>query len=161
MDRWPWVFRRSRTISWCTAATGERYAWIKGRVITGDRADELAAIVTPFVFRRYLDFGAIRVPEKPACPDRARSCRRDLDDHVKLGPGGIREIEFIAQAMQIIRGGRDTALRVRLTIAMLGLRRARTHRTEAVAELRAAYDYLRRVEHRLQYAETSRPTCFP
>jgi len=140
----------------------ERYAWIKGRALTGDRTGELMAMVTPFVYRRYLDFGSIESLKGLHAQIRREVARRELDDHVKLGPGGIREIEFVAQALQLIRAGRDTRLRLRPTVptlnvlAELGLLPA-----PAVRELTAAYDFLRRVEHRLQYAEDQQTHMLP
>ena len=140
----------------------ERYAWIKARVLTGDRSEDLMKVATPFVYRRYLDFGAIEALKSLHAEIRREVARRDLSNHVKLGPGGIREIEFIAQALQMIRGGREARLRSRPTVptlhtlASLGLLpRA------AVDELAAAYDFLRRVEHRLQYAEDEQTHTLP
>ena len=140
----------------------ERYAWIKGRVLTGDRAGELMTMVTPFVYRRYLDFGSIESLKGLHAQISREVARRELDDHVKLGPGGIREIEFVAQALQLIRAGRDARLRLRPTVpalnalAELGLLPAM-----AVSELTAAYDFLRRVEHRLQYADDQQTHMLP
>ncbi len=140
----------------------ERYAWIKGRVLTGDHANELMTMVTPFVYRRYLDFGSIESLKGLHAQISREVARRELDDHVKLGPGGIREIEFVAQALQLIRAGRDARLRLRPTVpalnalAELGLLPAL-----AVSELTAAYDFLRRVEHRLQYADDQQTHMLP
>ena len=140
----------------------ERYAWIKGRGLSGDQDAALMNIVTPFMYRRYLDFGAIESLKGLHAEIRREVARRELADHVKLGPGGIREIEFIAQALQMIRGGRDARLRSRATIttlntmASLGLLPA-----DVVSELSAAYDFLRRVEHRLQYAEDQQTHMLP
>jgi glutamate-ammonia-ligase adenylyltransferase len=82
----------------------ERYAWIKARALTGNRHDELEALRKPFVFRKYLDFGAINAMRDLHAQIRREVARRDMADNVKLGPGGIREIEFIAQVFQLIRG---------------------------------------------------------
>jgi glutamate-ammonia-ligase adenylyltransferase len=97
----------------------ERYAWVKAREITGRPADELTALVTPFVYRRHLDFSAIASLRELHAQIRAEVGRRDLHDNIKLGPGGIREIEFVAQVFQIVRGGRDAGLRLRPTLATL------------------------------------------
>ncbi|MGP1685229.1 MAG: bifunctional [glutamate--ammonia ligase]-adenylyl-L-tyrosine phosphorylase/[glutamate--ammonia-ligase] adenylyltransferase, partial [Giesbergeria sp.] len=93
---------------------------------------------------------------------RAEVARRDLADHIKLGPGGIREIEFIAQAFQLIRGGRDAELQARPTLEVLALLQKRTLLSApVVAELAAAYDFLRRLEHRLQYLDDAQTHELP
>src|SRR5690606_8805009 len=94
----------------------ERYAWIKARVLTGERWHELEQIARPFVFRKYLDFGAINAMRDLHAQIRREVSRRDRIHNVKLGPGGIREIEFIAQVFQLIRGGRDSGLQIRPTL---------------------------------------------
>lgn len=140
----------------------ERYAWIKGRVLTGDRERELMALVQPFVYRRYLDFGSIESLKGLHAQIKREVAKRELDDHVKLGPGGIREIEFIAQALQLIRGGRDARLKERPTVPVLErLAELALLPGAAVAELTAAYDFLRRVEHRLQYADDQQTHMLP
>ena len=140
----------------------ERYAWIKGRVLTGDHAADLMSLVTPFIYRRYLDFGAIESLKGLHAQIKREVARRELDDHVKLGPGGIREIEFVAQALQIIRGGREARLRERPTVPILrALGDAGLLTADAVTDLAAAYVYLRRVEHRLQYAEDQQTHMLP
>ena len=146
----------------------ERYAWIKARVMnTGvnEQPEAMAAlkrISRPFVFRKYLDFGAINAMRDLHVQIRREVSRKDMADHVKLGPGGIREIEFIAQVFQLIRGGRDPALQVRPTLSVLKLlveRRLIPPATEA--ELREAYVFLRRLEHRLQYVEDKQTHRLP
>jgi glutamate-ammonia-ligase adenylyltransferase len=140
----------------------ERYAWIKGRALSGDRVKELDDVVRPFVFRRYLDFGAIESLKGLHAQIKREVARRDLADHVKLGPGGIREIEFVAQALQMIRGGREPRLRIRPTLPVLRELVALNLMPAAAAdELAAAYDFLRRVEHRLQYAEDQQTHTLP
>src|SRR5690606_35778215 len=97
----------------------ERYAWIKARVVAGGTPEDIAELeqlVRPFVFRKYLDYGTIAAVRTLHGQIRQEVTRRDLGDNIKLGPGGIREIEFIAQAFQLIRGGRDSALRARSTL---------------------------------------------
>src|SRR5260221_199537 len=99
----------------------ERYAWIKARAVTGSAHDELDKIVRPFVFRKYLDYATLDAMRGLHAEVRRDVERRELAGHVKLGPGGIREVEFIAQALQLIRGGRDASLTVRPTLAVLAV----------------------------------------
>ena len=113
----------------------ERYAWIKGRLVSeGDSdaaqrlASQLESLVKPFVYRRYLDFGvigAIRSLHQQIRQEAARraSMRPDKADDIKLGRGGIREIEFSAQVFQLIRGGQDAEFRVRPTLRCCAMRR--------------------------------------
>jgi len=132
----------------------ERYAWIKGRPICGSQYQELAAMLRPFVFRKYLDFGAFSSLRELHGQIRREVQRRELDDNIKLGPGGIREIEFITQVFQLIRGGKEPALQTRSTLEAMDLIAQRElMQPQAVAELRAAYFFLRNLEHRLQYLE--------
>jgi len=140
----------------------ERYAWIKSRPITGSQAKALAAVVRPFVFRKYLDFASIGAVRSLHSQIRREVTRRDLAGDVKLGPGGIREIEFIAQALQLIRGGRDAALQARPTLAVLSVLGTRgLLPPEAVSELSAAYDFLRRLENRLQWLDDAQTHALP
>ena len=131
----------------------ERYAYVKARPVTSAEryAEVEAAAVRPFVYRRYLDYGVFEsLREMKALIEREVE-RRELADHVKLGPGGIREIEFIVQALQLTRGGRDRRLQTpSLFLALERLGEARLLPPAAVAELRTAYLYLRRLENRLQ-----------
>jgi len=133
-----------------------------GGAADGGIARELAAIARPFVFRKYLDFGAFAAMRSLHAQIRAEVARRELTGHVKLGPGGIREIEFIAQAFQLIRGGRDPELQIRPTLEVLALLQKKgLLPAEAVAELGAAYDFLRRLEHRLQYLDDAQTHELP
>ena len=131
----------------------ERYAMIKARVVAGppDAADELMAMLRPFVYRRYLDYGALEsLRALKAMIDR-ELLRKGLADNIKLGPGGIREVEFIGQAFQLIRGGRDPDLQQRPIQSVLRELARKGHLpSEAVDELVNAYRYLRRVENRIQ-----------
>jgi glutamate-ammonia-ligase adenylyltransferase len=140
----------------------ERYAWIKARAVTGERDAELAAIVRPFVFRKYLDFATLDAMRRLHAEVRREVERRELAGHVKLGPGGIREIEFVAQALQLVRGGREPELAVRPTLEALERLAARRVLPEAAArELSAAYIFLRNVEHRLQYLDDRQTHSLP
>ncbi len=140
----------------------ERYAWIKGRPITGSLYRELAAILRPFVFRKYLDFGAFASMRGLHTQIRQEVNRRDMQDNIKLGPGGIREIEFIAQVFQLIRGGKETDLQTRSTLVALDLiEQRKLLPAQAVTELRDAYFFLRNLEHRLQYLEDAQTQTLP
>jgi len=94
--------------------TWERYAWLKARPLTGARHDELAALITPFVYRKYLDYDAYEGLRGVHRQIREQESR--YGDDIKLGRGGIREIEFVVQALQIVRGGREPALQLRGTL---------------------------------------------
>jgi glutamate-ammonia-ligase adenylyltransferase len=142
----------------------ERYAWIKARALTGGsaRERELESIVRPFVYRRYLDYGTLAAMRRLHAEVQREVERRELAEHVKLGPGGIREIEFVAQALQLVRGGRERELAVRPTLeALERLARAKLLPGEAARELAEAYRFLRRVEHRLQYLDDRQTHTLP
>ena len=140
----------------------ERYAWIKGRPVTGNRGAELTDLVRPFVYRRHLDYSAFASMRELHAQIRAEVARRDLGDNIKLGPGGIREIEFIAQVFQLIRGGRDSALRRQPTMDVLALLAERNLLPPAaVQELSEAYTFLRVLEHRLQYLDDQQTHTLP
>ena len=131
----------------------ERYAMIKARVVAGEpaAAAQIAAMLRPFVFRRYLDYGAIDSLRELKRLIARELHRKGMGANIKLGPGGIREIEFIGQALQLVRGGRDAGLQIRPIVPVLerlgtlGLLPA-----ESVARLKDAYRFLRQVENRLQ-----------
>ncbi|MES2408565.1 MAG: bifunctional [glutamate--ammonia ligase]-adenylyl-L-tyrosine phosphorylase/[glutamate--ammonia-ligase] adenylyltransferase [Pseudomonadota bacterium] len=140
----------------------ERYAWIKGRALTGTRLDELDQIIRPFVFRKYLDFNAFAAMRDLHAQIRREVVRRDRADNIKLGPGGIREIEFIAQVFQLIRGGQVPDLQTRSLLTALPLLAARGLLPEsAVTQLLAAYVFLRNLEHRLQYLDDAQTQTLP
>jgi len=131
----------------------ERYALIKARVVAGDPAagERLMAMLRPFVYRRYLDFGAIESLRGMKRMIDKELERKGMADNIKLGPGGIREVEFIGQTFQLIRGGRDPELQlsaIQPVLQRLGEKDLLP--TQAVQRLGAAYRYLRRVENRLQ-----------
>ena len=140
----------------------ERYAWIKARPLTGGQDAALAGIVRPFVFRKYLDFEAFAAIRDLHVQIRREVARRDMAHNVKLGPGGIREIEFTAQVFQLIRGGQIAALRQRPTLVVLAELAATGLMTaEARRELTDAYDFLRRLEHRIQYLDDAQTQLLP
>lgn len=140
----------------------ERYAWIKGRVLTGDQPEALLALVRPFVFRRHLDYGAFAAMRSLHSQVRHEVNRRDRLDDIKLGPGGIREIEFIVQVFQLIRGGHERSLQQQPTLPVLqALGERQFIAPAAAAELRAAYIFLRTLEHRLQYRDDQQTQALP
>ncbi|WP_250450349.1 bifunctional [glutamate--ammonia ligase]-adenylyl-L-tyrosine phosphorylase/[glutamate--ammonia-ligase] adenylyltransferase [Caballeronia sp. ATUFL_M2_KS44] len=152
----------------------ERYAWIKARLVSERESDsaqrlakQLDAIATPFIYRRYLDYGviaAIRSLHQQIRQEARRraSMRPDKADDIKLGRGGIREIEFSAQVFQLIRGGQAADFRIRPTLAVL--KRAASHGLISAAvcdALTDAYRFLRTVEHRLQYRNDAQTHAMP
>jgi glutamate-ammonia-ligase adenylyltransferase len=134
----------------------ERYAYIKARVVDMPGVSRAATelqdrIIRPFVFRQYLDYGVFESLRYMKSMIEEEVKRRDLANNIKLGPGGIREIEFIGQSMQLVRGGADLRFRQREIQNVLPLLlRSRTLTHEAVAELSEAYRFLRRLENFLQ-----------
>ena len=131
----------------------ERYAWVKTRALTGIEAWKAinAESVRPFVYRRYLDFGVFESLREMKGLIEKEVARRDLADHVKLGPGGIREIEFIVQSFQLIRGGQDRRMQTTSLLAALPqLAGGKLLPGRVAQELEAAYVFLRRLENRLQ-----------
>ncbi len=142
----------------------ERYAWIKGRALTGSPRLQarIRDIVRPFVFRKYLDYGTLAAMRRLHAEVRRDVERRDLAEHVKLGPGGIREIEFIVQALQLVRGGRDPELTVAPTLDALAVfSKKGILPPPAARELADAYVFLRAVEHRLQYLDDAQRHDLP
>ncbi|MEX0387020.1 bifunctional [glutamate--ammonia ligase]-adenylyl-L-tyrosine phosphorylase/[glutamate--ammonia-ligase] adenylyltransferase [Spiribacter onubensis] len=131
----------------------ERYALIKARVVAGDQVQGQALLETlsPFVYRRYLDYGALESLRSMKAMIAREVRRRRLADNVKLGRGGIREVEFIAQAFQLIRGGQEPALRERSLQPVLAyLAEQALIPAHAQHDLTEAYRYLRRIENRIQ-----------
>ncbi|WP_116368418.1 bifunctional [glutamate--ammonia ligase]-adenylyl-L-tyrosine phosphorylase/[glutamate--ammonia-ligase] adenylyltransferase [Parahaliea mediterranea] len=131
----------------------ERYALIKARAVTGRAEDvaELEQMLRPFIYRKYVDFGVIDSLRSMKQMISSEVRRRGLDNDVKLGHGGIREVEFIAQCFQLIRGGRDLGLQQRELLPVLAECGALGCLPEgAVDELRNAYLFLRDSEHAIQ-----------
>lgn len=131
----------------------ERYAWIKARPIAGDieAGEAFLRSLRPFIYRRYFDYTAYEGLREMKAMIEAEVQRRELAEHLKLGPGGIREIEFMVQLQQLIRGGREPALRARGLEPALAALREGGHVDETRADaLLAAYRLLRHVENRLQ-----------
>jgi glutamate-ammonia-ligase adenylyltransferase len=131
----------------------ERYAWVKGRVIFGPQI-ELNKIINPFVYRRYLDYGALNSMRDLKSQIQNDVNKRGIQENIKLGRGGIRKVEFIVQVYQLIRGGQDKALKLKSLLPTLKILEAKNLlSTEAVKLLSQAYRFLRNLEHRLQYME--------
>ncbi len=131
----------------------ERYAMIKARVVAGDQeaGKELLSRLKPFVYRKYIDFGAFESLREMKTMIAREVQRNGMDDNIKLGAGGIREVEFIGQAFQLIRGGREPSLQIRPILPVLAQLRELDQLPSFVAdELINAYTFLRNSEHRLQ-----------
>ena len=134
--------------------TWERSAMIKVRPVAGDLAlgNEFIQGIQPFVFRRYLDYGALdAIREMKRKIDRKMALAEDYHRNIKLGYGGIREIEFFVQSLQLIHGGKNPSLRHRETLVMLdNLCKEGWLKKETAQFLTMAYQFLRTLEHRLQ-----------
>jgi glutamate-ammonia-ligase adenylyltransferase len=131
----------------------ERYAMIKARVVGGDQAKgaELLEMLRPFVYRRYLDFSAIEALRTMKQLIQQEVRRKGMAANIKLGSGGIREVEFIAQAFQLIHGGRDLSLQQRPLLKVLKTLEGQGYLPPAVvSELREGYEFLRYTEHAIQ-----------
>lgn len=142
----------------------ERYAYVKARALTAQAVFEplREQVLRPFVYRRYLDFGVFDSLREMRALIAREVQRRDLADHVKLGPGGIREVEFTVQSLQLIRGGQEPSLRDTSLLAVLPrLRGAKLLGDDAIEQLRAAYLFLRRLENRLQMLDDQQTHSLP
>lgn len=155
----------------------ERFAWLKGRVVSAPvfaspaefeaQVAALADLVRPFVYRKYLDFGAIQALTELHAMIRAETERRAAGReeralNVKLGRGGIREIEFIAQTFQVMRGGRELRLRARQTLATLtAMAELGLMAADEAQRLGEAYVFLRNLEHALQYLDDAQTHLVP
>ncbi|WP_299127015.1 bifunctional [glutamate--ammonia ligase]-adenylyl-L-tyrosine phosphorylase/[glutamate--ammonia-ligase] adenylyltransferase [uncultured Vibrio sp.] len=132
----------------------ERYAMVKARVMGSEmypEYQELRQMLRPFVFRRYIDFSAIQSLRRMKSMISSEVRRRGLSNNIKLGSGGIREVEFIAQVFQLIRGGREPSLRGRgLLETLTAIESLHLLESEEVGHLRDAYLFLRRLENLLQ-----------
>ncbi len=142
----------------------ERYAWVKARPVAGDieAGERCLESFRPFVYRRYLDYTALDGLREMKAMIAAEVEKRELADHLKLGPGGIREIEFLVQALQLIHGGREPGLRQRsLLKAMQALVLAGHLAESTAARLKEAYLFLRRVENRVQMLRDEQTHSLP
>jgi glutamate-ammonia-ligase adenylyltransferase len=151
----------------------ERFAWLKSRVVApraaveSGRALALRSLVTPFVYRRYLDYGVFEGLRQLHAKIREEALRRaagrpERGNDVKVSRGGIREIEFIVQLLLVVRGGQFPEIRTRSTLKALERLAARGLMKAATAtQLAEAYTFLRRVEHRIQYLDDQQTHCLP
>jgi len=151
----------------------ERFAWLKSRVVapraavTSGRALALRALVAPFVYRRYLDYGVFEGLRQLHHKIREEAQRRaagrpERANDVKLSRGGIREIEFIVQLLQVVRGGQFPEIRTRSTLkALTRLAAAGLMKPETAVQLQQAYVFLRRIEHRIQFLDDQQTHLLP
>lgn len=143
----------------------ERYAMVKARIMGDDDGvytSELRAMLRPFVFRRYIDFSVIQSLRNMKGMITREVRRRGLKDNIKLGAGGIREIEFIVQVFQLIRGGREPTLQSRSLLPTLTAIEALNLLSEHDAQaLREAYLFLRRLENLLQSINDEQTQTLP
>ena len=151
----------------------ERFAWLKSRIVaprsavTSGRALALRSLVTPFVYRRYLDYGVFEGLRQLHHKIREEAQRRaagrpERANDVKLSRGGIREIEFIVQLLLVVRGGQFPEIRTRSTLkALEKLRATGLMKAETAARLHDAYVFLRRVEHRIQFLDDQQTHLLP
>lgn len=175
-----WSFGALETYLITQGREWERYAWLKGRILPvrawPDSICEpdhvrLERLRLPFVYRNYFDFdalAALRALRERIAEDWGRraagraATRQAPHNHIKLGPGGIREVEFIVQLFQLVRGGRQPELQVRPLLAALAVeRRLNLLGAEEAGLLDEAYRYLRRVEHVLQYRDDQQTHLLP
>jgi [glutamine synthetase] adenylyltransferase / [glutamine synthetase]-adenylyl-L-tyrosine phosphorylase len=162
----------------------ERYAWIKGRVVCPESTSlqpqglspqnipakagyscakaNIHKLLRPFIFRRYLDYSAFASMRDLKLQIHRDVMQKGQVDNIKLGRGGIREIEFIAQVFQLIRGGQDASLQIKPTLEVLKLLQIKGLLPEkTVSELTQAYVFLRNLEHRLMYVEDAQTHELP
>lgn len=141
----------------------ERYAWIKARIVSGGvDGDELLAMTRPFVFRKYVDYTAFEAMREMKAMIEREVARRNIEDDIKLGAGGIREVEFIVQVFQLIYGGSKLELQDRQCLVSLKhLGEVGLLDDEAVVDLEDAYLFLRRVEHAIQALNDQQTQSLP
>jgi glutamate-ammonia-ligase adenylyltransferase len=151
----------------------ERFAWLKSRVVAptasvkSGRALALRGLVTSFVYRRYLDYGVFEGLRQLHAKVREEAQRRaagrpERANDVKLSRGGIREIEFIVQLLLVVRGGQFPEIRTRSTLkALVKLSAGGLMKPESANRLSEAYEFLRRIEHRIQYLDDQQTHLLP
>ena len=140
----------------------ERFAWAKARSVYGQQIDLLTKMVNNFVYRSYVDYVVIDNLRQLHRMIRERVKKKGLESDIKLGAGGIREIEFIAQVSQLIHGGQDRTLRSTSTVETLKLLEQKNIlKTSEVSALLEAYFFLRMIEHRIQYLDDQQTHKIP
>jgi len=142
----------------------ERYALVKARVVAGAKTagDVLLENLRPFIYRRYLDFNAFEALRSMKALIDQETSRKGLNNNIKLGPGGIREVEFTCQVFQLIRGGRQPALQQRHVLTVLKLlEQYQIVPPDVVKRLHDAYCFLRCTENRLQAIEDRQTQTLP
>lgn len=141
----------------------ERYAWIKARIITGGHeGDSLLDMTRPFVFRKYVDYTAFEAMREMKAMIEREVARRNIADDIKLGAGGIREVEFIVQVFQLIYGGAKLELQDRQCLVSLQhLGEVGLLDSQSVIDLEDAYLFLRRVEHAIQALNDQQTQSLP
>lgn len=141
----------------------ERYAWIKARIITGGQeGDSLLDMTRPFVFRKYVDYTAFEAMREMKAMIEREVARRNIADDIKLGAGGIREVEFIVQVFQLIYGGAKLELQDRQCLVSLQhLGEVGLLDSQSVVDLEDAYLFLRRVEHAIQALNDQQTQSLP
>ncbi|NRA24498.1 MAG: bifunctional [glutamate--ammonia ligase]-adenylyl-L-tyrosine phosphorylase/[glutamate--ammonia-ligase] adenylyltransferase, partial [Oleispira sp.] len=143
----------------------ERYAMVKARIINGEETDagqELLSILRPFTYRQYVDYSAFESLRSMKTMINTEVRRRGLHTNVKLGSGGIREIEFVVQAFQLIRGGQEKELQTRELLIVLSILESEGYLpAKACKELRQAYLFLRDTEHVIQALNDEQTQLLP
>ncbi len=142
----------------------ERYALVKARPVAGDRAAGEAILqrLKPFVYRRYIDFGAVESLRAMLDAIRGDAARKDRGNDVKRGPGGIREVEFLVQCVQLLRGGREPMLQTpSLLEALAAIEALELFPAERVLTLRRSYTFLRHLENAIQAQQDQQTHSLP
>lgn len=142
----------------------ERYALIKARVISGSpkNSKQLMAMLRPFVYRRYIDYSVFDSLREMKGLIELEVKKRQLEENIKQGWGGIRQVEFIGQVFQLVRGGREPIFQQREILTVLEvLKSHKMIETQDLESLKAAYIFLRNLEHRLQMAHDQQVQILP
>ena len=138
----------------------ERYAWLKARVVVGPE-DALDKIVTPFVYRQYLDFNVFESLRQLKTKINTDMSKKINAGDIKIGPGGIRTAEFIVQSQQIVWGGKDSELRAKTFLQALQDLANKNILKKHTQAIKAAYCFMRNLEHRLQYMDDKQTHKLP